>query len=104
MIRVEVLVFDGCPNGAAAAELAQEAVAGAGADANVSLVRIDDEADARARRFLGSPTIRVDGRDVEPGSESRSDFGLSCRVYRTPDGVRGLPPVEYLTAALAERS
>jgi hypothetical protein len=51
-------------------------------------------------RFLGSPTVRVDGRDVEPGADERDEFALACRVYRTQDGLRGQPDPEWITAAL----
>jgi hypothetical protein len=51
-------------------------------------------------RFLGSPTVRVDGRDVEPGADLREDFGLKCRLYRTEDGLTGTPAEEWLLAAI----
>lgn len=50
--------------------------------------------------FLGSPTVRVDGRDVEPGADVREDFGLKCRLYRTEDGLTGTPAEEWLVAAI----
>jgi hypothetical protein len=62
--------------------------------------RIETEGEARQARFLGSPTIRVNGRDIEPGAEARSDYGLKCRLYRTEAGLVGLPPDELLIAAL----
>jgi hypothetical protein len=51
-------------------------------------------------RFLGSPTIRVDGRDVEPGAEERQEFVLSCRVYRTERGLAGQPDEAWIREAL----
>ena len=61
---------------------------------------IRDEADAERDAFVGSPTIRVDGRDVqEPGEEP---VGLTCRVYRLRDGrVSALPDRADVKAALA---
>ncbi len=58
-----------------------------------------DEA-AETERFLGSPTVRVDGVDVEPGATLPHTFGLSCRLYRTTDGLRGTPPDEWILARL----
>ena len=68
------------------------------AELEVREVRSDD--DAARDRFVGSPTIRVDGRDVqEPGSEP---VGLTCRVYRLRDGrISALPDREDIAAALA---
>ena len=68
--------------------------------ADVNLVRVASEEDARRRRFLGSPTVRVGGRDVEPEAGERRDFGLKCRLYRTADGLTGLPSDEWILAAL----
>ena len=56
---------------------------------------------AEGERFLGSPTVRVDGEDIEPDAGERSPFGLKCRPYATPEGLRGLPPDEWVLAALA---
>ena len=54
--------------------------------------------------FLGSPTVRVDGRDVEPGAEQRQDFGMKCRLYATPDGLRGTPPDQWALDALSQET
>jgi len=53
---------------------------------------------AERLRFLGSPTIRVDGKDIEPAARGRTHFGMSCRMY----GSSGVPPRELVEAALAE--
>jgi hypothetical protein len=44
----------------------------------------------------------VDGRDIEPGADERSDYALACRVYRTADGVSGTPDMSWLRAAVNE--
>lgn len=59
-----------------------------------------DADEAGCTNFLGSPTVRVDGRDDEPDAASRRDHGLSCRLYRTPDGMQGTPPDEWVLALL----
>jgi hypothetical protein len=61
---------------------------------------VPDDAGAHRERFLGSPTLRIDGRDVEPGAEERTDFGLKCRLYRTPEGFAGTPPDAWVLEAL----
>jgi hypothetical protein len=99
-VRVEVLTFEGCPNGAPAVELVERLVAETGVEAEVAVVQVETDEQARAHRFLGSPTVQVDGRDIEPGSEERTDYSMSCRVYRTESGFAGLPPAEHVVAAL----
>jgi hypothetical protein len=63
--------------------------------------RIANEDAARRERFLGSPTVRVDGRDVEPGAAEREDFGLKCRLYQLPSGLGGVPLDEWVLDAVA---
>lgn len=74
----------------------------AGVDEEVRLVRVESDDDARTVGFLGSPSLRVNGRDVEAGAEERSDFGLKCRLYQTSGGLSGTPPDELVLAALAD--
>jgi hypothetical protein len=52
-------------------------------------------------RFLGSPTVRVAGRDVEPGADDRRDYAFSCRIYRGPHGVEPRPDESWIREALA---
>ena len=63
----------------------REEMAAAGLDAEAIEVReVSTDSDAQREGFVGSPTIRIDGRDVQPVPDE--PIGLSCRVYRLPDG------------------
>ena len=99
-MRVAVLYFDGCPNHEALLPHLRELVSSAEASAAIELVCVGDTDAAERERFLGSPTVRVDGEDVEPGADERTDFGLKCRLFATPDGLRGMPADEWILAAL----
>jgi len=103
VMKVEVLYVDGCPNHEALLPHLRELLDCAGARADVELVRVEDADVAQRERFLGSPTVRIDGEDVEPGANQRTDFGLKCRLFATPDGLRGMPPDEWVLAALRSR-
>lgn len=97
---VEILSFDGCPNQGAARDLVNRVTDEVGLPADVRLVNVPDADSAIRQRFLGSPTIRVDGRDVEPGADARDRFVLACRVYRTDRGLAGAPDEDWLRRAL----
>lgn len=97
---VEVLTFAGCPHAEPALELVQRVVDETGVSATVRRVDVPDAEAATAQRFLGSPTIRVNGRDIEPGVGERDEYVLSCRVYRTERGLRGEPDERWLRDAL----
>lgn len=100
-MRVEVLYFDGCPSHEALMPRLRRLMKDAQVGAPVELKRVRSMEDAERERFLGSPTLRIDGRDVDPGAARRDDFGLKCRLYATDRGVRGEMPDELITAALA---
>ena len=97
---VEVLTFDGCPHGGPALELVARVLDETGIAADVRRVDVPDAESAEAHRFLGSPTIRVNGRDIEPGAADRDQYVLSCRVYRTESGMQGEPDERWLRDAL----
>ena len=99
-MKVELLYLDGCPNHELLLPRLCELLEHAGVSTEVELVEVPDDAAAQRERFLGSPTVRVDERDVEPGAEARTDFGLKCRLYRTNDGLAGAPPNEWVLDAL----
>jgi alkylmercury lyase len=100
-MKVDVLFFDGCPHHESLLPHLRALLnAGGAGDAAIELVRIEDADAAKAERFLGSPTIRIDGEDVEPGADERTDFGLKCRLFATPDGMRGMPADEWVLRAL----
>lgn len=98
--RVELLYFDGCPNYERTREVVERIAAELGLTPAFELVNVSDPDAAITRRFLGSPTVRIDGRDVEPGAHERREFVLACRVYQTDKGTAGQPDEELIRAAL----
>ncbi len=99
-MKLEVLYFAGCPSHEALMPRLRELMAQVGVDAPVELRRVESIEAAERERFLGSPTLRVDGQDVDPTAGERTDFGLKCRLYPSPDGLHGAVPDEYVLAAL----
>jgi hypothetical protein len=100
-VKVELLYFDGCPSYQRLLPRLRELVEELAPEAEVKLRRVESIEAAERERFLGSPTVRVDGVDVDPGAADREEFGLECRLYRS-DGVSSpLPPEEWIRQALA---
>ena len=97
---VEILTFDGCPNRDGAVALVERVSRELGLEPSLRLVDVPDEEAARRLRFLGSPTIRVGGVDVDPHARERDEYGLSCRVFRTAAGIAGLPDEQWVRDAL----
>lgn len=71
-----------------------------GLPASVEMVKVADDNDAARLKFLGSLHFRVDGQDLWP--EERENYSLSCRVYPTPEGIKGFPTVAMLRQQLKQ--
>lgn len=98
--RIEFLWWRGCPSWERALEMlrAEMAMQGIGEEA-LAVIEVGDEAEAEARGFPGSPTIRVEGEDIAPGEGD--PIGLSCRVYPQRDGrISALPDPADIRDAL----
>jgi hypothetical protein len=100
---VEILYFDGCPNYETARAMVDRVSCDLGLEPELRLVNVTSEEVAQRLRFLGSPTVRVRGRDIDPGAAEREDYVLSCRVYRTDSGFSGQPDERWLRDALEGR-
>jgi hypothetical protein len=98
---VELLWWEGCPSTERALADLRDALRAAGLDpASVRMRQIHGEADATAAAFVGSPTILVDGADVDPPPEDEP-AGLNCRVYRRRDGrISATPDPDHIRDAL----
>lgn len=101
---VEILYFDGCPNYEGAKAMVERVGRELGLDLELRLVDVRDEQTARRLRFPSSPTIRVDGRDIDATAAERDEYALSCRVYRTENGFSGQPDEHCLRDALLSAS
>ena len=101
-MKVEILYFSGCPNHAPAVDRVREVLEQEGAAADMVEVEVRDASTAETVGFLGSPTIRVDGRDVEHAARAERGFGLMCRTYIDGSQRAGVPPRELIRAAVRE--
>ena len=99
--RVEILYFEGCPNYEATRTLVERVAAQLRVEPEITLVDVGDADAAAERHFLGSPSVRVDGRDIEPGAEEREAV-FSCRVYPTEHGFSGQPGEGLIREALVQ--
>lgn len=98
-MRIEVRHIEGCASVQTARERLAVALAATGLrDARLLQRLVPNDREAAALRFIGSPTILIDG--VDPFAETDARVGLCCRLYRTPGGLERAPTIEQLIAAL----
>ena len=99
---IEVLYVRDCPHYPGTLVLVERVRAELGIDAELRTSLIVDQAAADQARFPGSPTVRVDGRDVEPGSESTTEYVVGCRLYRLEHRFAGQPEEGWVREALLQ--
>lgn len=101
-IDVTLRYFVGCANWQTTHEQLRQVLDNQGMESvKITLELVETQEDAEQSQFLGSPTILLDGRDPF-APPNASSFGLTCRVYTTPDGLAGTPTMEQLEAALRD--
>lgn len=99
-MTVEMLYSDGCPSHDALLPRLKAVLRAEGVTAPVELRRIESVEAAERTRFLGSPTVRIEGADIDPSASGRVDFGLKCRLYDVGGSFSPMPPDEWIRAAL----
>lgn len=99
-MTINVLYFDGCPSYPVAVELLEKLLGEEGLLVPVRRTQVSSREAAIRERFLGSPTIRINGEDVEPAARARTDFGLKCRLYPVDSRLVGIPAESLLRAAI----
>ena len=96
-MKIEVLYVPNCPNHAVALERLREILTVENCQSHISEVLVADTSMAQTLKFLGSPTIRINGHDIEPQEDKTESFGLMCRLYA---GGNGAPSHERLQYAI----
>ncbi|SNX54806.1 DUF2703 domain-containing protein [Thermoanaerobacterium sp. RBIITD] len=100
-MQVSFLYFEGCPNSEPALKLLKEVLLEKGFKEDIDIIKINSEEDANRYNFLGSPSIHVNGTDIE--KERKNDEPLyGCRVYKTKNGYSGIPSKKMILNAINE--
>ncbi len=97
-MKIEFLYFDGCPSWEMGLKNLEAALLEEHLSASIEMIKVNDDDEAAQLKFLGSPQFRVDGQIL--WDEERESYSLSCRVYPTPDGIKGFPTVAMLKEQL----
>ena len=102
-MKVEVLYFKGCPNHLPTVERVRETLHGMGLHEEIREIEVDTMDKAKTNGFLGSPSVRIGGVDIEPSAREIKTFGLTCRTYVDRATRTGLPSQELISDAIAEQ-
>jgi hypothetical protein len=101
-MKIELLYFEGCPNHVPAMEILRETLDSLSREDEIHEVEVRTQIEAEAIKFVGSPSIRINGSDVESWARNAKSFGLSCRTYVDGSRASGVPSRELLRSAIME--
>jgi hypothetical protein len=102
-MKVSILYFEGCPNHVPAMEMVQQVLTRERIEAQIVPLDVPDVETAKKLRFLGSPSIRVNGVDIEPSRQDDPPF-FGCRTYTVQGKTVGVPPEEWISEAVRAAS
>ena len=97
---IRVLYFDGCPSYEPAVATVREVVNEQNLEAEIELVRVASKEQAVAHCFFGSPTVQINGVDIEGLNARTREPDLCCRLYNEGGALRGWPSKEMIRKAL----
>jgi hypothetical protein len=99
-MTLELLYLPNCPHHREASDLVREVLKNEGIAAELTETPITDFRDATERSFPGSPTLRVNGQDIEDVPSNHLAVGFACRTYLVDGVAHGVPPRAWLERAV----
>lgn len=98
-LKIRFLYFEDCPSHDEALQRLQKCVKAEGISADIEVLKVETADEAEKLQFVGSPTIIVDGFDIDPPVDPH--YALTCRAYRLEDGrISPLPSEAMIRRAL----
>jgi hypothetical protein len=100
-MEVQILYIDDCPAFSKAEEMIKRVLDEFDVkDAEIERIRVGSFAEAETLKFLGSPTIRINGKDIEPDAHRRTEYEMAPRSYHVKGSMQDLPDIKWLKAAV----
>ncbi len=100
-MKIEFLYFEGCSSYQPALDLLQKILREEGVELPIEMIHIKSDAMAEAFKFYGSPTIRMNGKDIDNTYEA-AGYSQKCRVYEKDGALKGIPPAELIRHAITK--
>lgn len=100
-MKIEFLYFDGCPNHERALTNLKEVLSDAGIKDDIQIINIQQPEDVTNQHFLGSPSIRINGKDLEITENESTEYSMRCRRYKNGNVMEGFPSKELIKVNLS---
>ena len=101
-MKIELLYFEGCPNHEIALSNLKESLDDTDIKAEIIIIDVESPEDAIKYRFLGSPSIRINNKDLEVIEDGSTEYSMRCRRYKNGDTMEGFPSKELIKANLTK--
>lgn len=100
-MTIEFLYFEGCPNHETALRNLKEVLSEIGRTDEIEIINIEKPEDAEKHHFLGSPSIRIDNKDLEITEDDSTEYSMRCRRYKNGDVMEGFPSKDLIKMNLS---
>ena len=101
-MKIEFLYFEGCPHHEPTLQLLEKVMAEEKIDSPVKKIDVVSDSMAQEVRFVGSPSIRINGQDIDSEGIAEQGFGRKCRIYSVEGVPKGIPPERSIHSALVQ--
>jgi len=101
-MKIEFLYFEGCPNSDIALTDLKEILSEASLKEAIEIINVETPEDAVKYRFLGSPSIRINDKDLEIEEDNSTEYSMRCRRYKNGDMIEGFPSKELIKLNLSK--
>jgi hypothetical protein len=99
-MNITFLYYEDCPSHDQALERLRQVLAEEGVNSEIEIIKVETEEQAQRLRFIGSPTIRIGARDIDP-PQPDAQYALTCRAYHLEDGrISPLPSPDRIRRAV----
>lgn len=96
-MHIQLLYFDGCPSWQGGLKNLKQAFKELNLSEDlIEMVNVKTDEEAQKYKFIGSPTIRIDSEDIDPIAQGQTISRQGCRIYKTPEGIKGEPTVQMI--------
>jgi hypothetical protein len=102
-MKIEFMYSKSTGRGKEAEEALKQAIEATEVNAEIVYTEVYDSEEAKTKKFLGSPSIRVDGIDVEYGDREPDEYQAGTRYYNTPAGWKPFPHAKLIANTIIER-
>ncbi len=99
-MNIQFLYYEDCPSHETALQRLQQVLTKEHITTKVEIIKIETEEQATSWKFVGSPTILINGEDIVP-HPADAQYNLTCRAYRLENGrISPLPSEAMIRDAL----